>query len=106
MHLAKYLRQGKSTTVIEIVPHEDQVIGTRPLLSRFGSKYNLIKAGARIAWKYAILLEVGSKLVGHYKLAKADPDGIIETHARRWGKLGPSVSHRFQIGRASCRERV
>ena len=95
LHLAKYLRQGKSTTVIEIVPHEDQVIGTRPLLSRFGSKYNLIKAGARIAWKYAILLEVGSKLVGHYKLAKADPGGIIETHARRWGKLGPSVSHRF-----------
>jgi hypothetical protein len=62
LHLSKYWRQGTSTTVIDIVPHEDQVIGIRPLLARFGSRYNQVKAGARIAWKYAILLEVGSQL--------------------------------------------
>jgi hypothetical protein len=96
LHLGRYWRQGRATTVIEIVPREDQVIGIRPLLARFGSKYNQIKAGARIAWKYAILLEVGANLLGHYKLHKADPERIIETHSERWKKLGSSVCHRFR----------
>jgi len=96
LHLSKYWRQGTSTTVIDIVPHEDQVIGIRPLLARFGSRYNQVKAGARIAWKYAILLEVGSHLVGHYKLGKTDPQRAIEGHSERWRKLGSSVSHRFR----------
>jgi hypothetical protein len=95
-HLSKYWRRGRATTVIEMVPQEDQVIGIRPLLARFGSKYNQIKAGARIAWKYAILVEIGANLLGYYKLGKVDPDRIIEAHSARWRKLGPSVCHRFR----------
>ena len=68
--LKKFWAKGTNTTVIEIIPEEDQIIGLRPLLSFFGSKYTQIKAGARISWRYALLLEVATRLLEQRKFSR------------------------------------
>jgi hypothetical protein len=94
--LKKYWRKGRNTTVVEIVPEEDQVIGIRPSLGRFGNKYNQIKAGARIAWKYAILLETATHLLDQKKVYKIDIPGIVDRHVHSWRQLGSSFTSRVR----------
>ena len=94
--LNNYWSKDKSTMVVEIVPEEDQVIGLRPLLSCFGSKYNQIKAGARIAWKYALLVEVASKILDQRKLSKNDFGEVISHHVLNWKKNGKCIVSRVR----------
>lgn len=93
--LGKYWQRDRYAEVIEIVPHEDQIIGIRPWLRLFGEKYNQTKAGAKIAWKYALLLEVCCRVIRHYKYGHVDPDGVIERHVTAWNKAGPTICHRL-----------
>src|SRR5208283_517222 len=52
--LNKYWQKGGNTTAVQLIPEEDQIIGLREVARLFGNKYNQIKAGARIVWKYAL----------------------------------------------------
>jgi hypothetical protein len=47
--LQKYWSRSNAVTVLNIVPEEDQVIGSRLFLKSFGQRYNQVKAGSRIA---------------------------------------------------------
>lgn len=94
--LKKYWKKGANTTAVEIVPEEDQVIGLRPLLGIFGSKYNQIKAGARIAWKYALLLEVAVRLLELRKLSQTDSNELVNRHVEAWRRLGASITSRVR----------
>jgi len=94
--LKKYWQKGANTTVLEIVPEEDQVIGLRPLLGVFGGKYNQIKAGARIAWRYALLLEVATRLSEHRKLSKNDWHELVDSHVQMWRRSGNSITSRLR----------
>jgi hypothetical protein len=58
----------KNAIVLHTVPEEDQVIGLREVVSLFGDNYSHIKAGSRIGWRYALLMEIAGKLVGNYRL--------------------------------------
>ena len=70
--LTKDFAREKSTAVLWIVPEEDQVIGTRPLLKSLGSKYTQIKAASRIAWKYALIMEVVYQRRNHWQFQSSD----------------------------------
>lgn len=88
--LKDYWVKSKRTTVVEIVSQEDQVIGTRPLLSLFGKTYGQLKAGSRIAWKYALLMEVATRLLDQAKSLRFGNDALLEDCAREWRKSGSS----------------
>ncbi len=94
--LAKYWRRDRSVAVLEIVPHEDQVIGSRHFLKAFGEHYNQIKAGARIVWKYALILEVASLLRDNWKFQTTLGFPILEAHLQQWRKNGSTVCARFR----------
>jgi hypothetical protein len=94
--LCKYWQRDKGTSVLSFVPEEDQVIGARPLLQMFGQRYSQVKAGAKIAWKYALILEIALALRDHWKFQSTLGYPILEQHAVRWRKLGSSVCSRFR----------
>jgi hypothetical protein len=101
--LRKYWQRGFKTTVVEIVPQEDQVIGIRPLLAVFGTKYNPIKAGARIAWRYALLMEVAKLLKDHGKFSQTDLNSSLSHHVNTWSKLGGTITSRVrQLLQSRC----
>lgn len=94
--LKKYWAKGKRTTAVEIVPEEDQVIGTRPLLRLFGKTYGQLKAGARIAWKYAIMMEIAIRLVDQNKMLRTETHAALNEYAKDWRKKGSTISGRVR----------
>ncbi len=94
--LKKYWQKGSNTTAIEIIPEEDQVIGLRALFQVFGNKYNHIKAGARIAWKYAVLLEVAIRLLESHRLSRNDFNALVDHHTQKWRRLGKTIASRVR----------
>ena len=94
--LQKFWSLGKNTIVNQIIPDEDQVIGIRPLLQLFGSKYNQIKAGARIAWKYALLIETVISLLEKQKVNPRDLSAPMAERVRAWRNSAPRITARFR----------
>lgn len=65
--LDKYWRSQNKTWVISIVPGEAQIIGLRDIVALFGDNFLHIKAGSKLAWRYAIYMELISTLSSNYK---------------------------------------
>jgi len=85
--LEKKWRQEKGTKVIRLTPDEAQMIGLREIANLFGEKFSHIKAGTRIAWRYAIYMEVITALSSHYKFDKTSiPETLAERLKVWWGK--------------------
>ncbi len=90
--LTKHWAREKSIIVITLAAEEDQVIGVRPLLQVFGHKFQHIRAGARLIWRYALLLELGARLSARYKSSKAIASSeVMMAHLKRWRSAGPNV---------------
>jgi GTPase SAR1 family protein len=95
--LKKYWEKTDKVVVIEIAPEEDQVIGTRPCLELFGSKFQHIRAGVRLVWRYALFLEIACKLESIYKFDKAKDASFLKECINKWKKLGTNVSEKCKI---------
>src|SRR6185369_5781519 len=79
-----YWSKLQKTVVIQLAADEDQIIGIRPLIQLFGDSFKLLRAGSKIAWRYALLLEVADALSHKYKYKKADGADYLETHLVSW----------------------
>src|SRR4051812_13938679 len=64
--LARHWRTVPRTHVLLLAPEEDQMIGLRPLIALFGSEFSHLRAGARIAWRYALMMELAQSASAHY----------------------------------------
>jgi hypothetical protein len=95
--LKNYWLAAKQCVVIEITPEEHQIIGTRPLIRLFGDKYNQIKAGARLAWRYALLLEIASALSRNYKFGHCPQAGLLLEHLRSWRTENLDAASRLRV---------
>ncbi len=94
--LNKYWHEKNSSFVVTVSPEEDQIIGLRGLLSSFGDNFIHIKAGARIAWRYALYMEIGSQMGRHYKLRKYIENSRIGSFVNEWGDLQLNVSTKLR----------
>ena len=54
--LQHHWASAQHTQVLVLAPEADQMLGLRPLLNRFGERFNLLRAASRIAWRYALLV--------------------------------------------------
>lgn len=70
--LEELWRSKDKTRVYKFTPSEDQVIGIKPLLRKFGDSYELIKAATRICWEASIYLELLNSFSCHYKFDKCE----------------------------------
>ncbi|EGQ9316723.1 ATP-binding protein, partial [Vibrio parahaemolyticus] len=66
--LSKHWNKRPKTHILTITPLEEQIIGLRDVLKLFGDNYLHIKAGSKLAWRYAIYMEVITEMTNHYKL--------------------------------------
>jgi GTPase SAR1 family protein len=82
--LNQHWRNQNQTFVVVVAPEEDQIIGLRGLLNVFGNNFVHIKAGAKIAWRYALYMEVIVRLDGHYKHHKLIDQSKLSSHLKEW----------------------
>lgn len=95
--LYKLERRSKSTKtlVVELAPCETDVIGLRLFVKHFGEKTSHLRAACALAWQYAMLQEVISRLANHYKVrSEAKLEGLA-TLAKAWNERGESITSRL-----------
>ncbi len=91
-----------ATTVI--APTEEQMIGLRPIAELFGNSVTRIRAGIKLAWRYALLLEIALLCERNYKTAgEINKYETLKLHLKNWSSRGPSPFDRL---RATLRERL
>jgi hypothetical protein len=82
--LTKHWNEQKKLRVIKIIPDEDQIIGLRDIISLFGDNFRHIKAGSKLAWRYAIYMEVIFNLAKYYKAKDLLNSGKLKSYIEQW----------------------
>lgn len=87
-----------------IAPSEEQVIGLRPAAGLFGDTVSKIRAGIKLAWRYALLMEIAAICQNNYKLAgEVQKYETLRTHLKAWTSRGTCLFERL---RSVLRERL
>lgn len=88
----------RHSPVILIAPNEEQVIGLRPSAALFGATVSRIRAGVKIAWRYALLMEISLHLYEHYK-SKREVEArlILLNHVKLWRSKGSTCIERLRV---------
>jgi len=82
--------------LVLLAPEEDQVIGLRALAPLFGQTFAKQRAGSRIAWRYALTMEIAATLCGNYRFRKATGWAAIREVVNDWRTLGSSFAERLR----------
>lgn len=89
---------SRKSAIILIAPNEEQVIGLRPSAALFGSSVPRIRAGIKIAWRYALLMEVALHLYEDYKAKKeVEARLTLLTHVKAWRSKGTTCIERIRV---------
>ncbi|MBY8190854.1 ATP-binding protein [Vibrio fluvialis] len=83
--LNAYWWKKKRTFVISLAPEEAQVIGLRGTFSIFGDNFVHVKAASKISWRYALYMEIISKISNHYKMRKLVESFDLARYLKEWG---------------------
>lgn len=94
--LSKHWGSKPKTLVLSISPEEEQVIGLRDIFDQFGEKYLHIKAGTKMAWRYAIYMEILVELGNHYKFKNNLDLSQVREHYTSWGSRRQSISTKIR----------
>ncbi|SMY37497.1 P-loop ATPase, Sll1717 family [Photobacterium andalusiense] len=94
--LSKHWENRQKTQVLVITPVEEQIIGLRDVLKLFGDNYLHIKAGSKLAWRYAIYMEVITEMVNHYKLKNFLDIHSIQSHIVDWGSRRNNITRKIR----------
>jgi Cdc6-like AAA superfamily ATPase len=79
-----------------LAPTEDELIGLRPLLREFGERFPTIRAGSRIGWRYALLMEILESLLSHYRFQHNSAAPLLRKHRDLWTTRGSSCVSRLR----------
>ena len=94
--LHRYWDRNDKVDVIQIVPEEYQTLALRPLALLFGPAFGHIRAGVRIAWRYAFMMETVRTKSRHYSFKNSSSANFLRNELKRWDQLGRDVLHRLQ----------
>ncbi|MGE0467598.1 MAG: ATP-binding protein [Steroidobacteraceae bacterium] len=100
--LAKYWKETE-TAVVRLTPEEYQVISVRPLIQLFGDKFLRIRAGARLIWRYAFMMETLLALEPRASTRASSQFSFLGPHLDKWKSRGSSIPDRV---RSLIREQV
>lgn len=84
LRLTDYYNDADKVEVINFAPEEHEIFAFRPVAHLFGDKFNLVRSGARLAFRYALLLELGALLSTRYKFTQADGAVVVARHLNSW----------------------
>jgi hypothetical protein len=95
LNLQRHWRRAGATHVVKIAPEEHQTIGLRPQVALFGDTFVKIRAGARLAWRYALIMEAASCLATTYKFSNSAGYQFLESRVRKWKSSGADTLDRY-----------
>lgn len=84
--LKKHWQSAVHTSVITIAPEDYESISIQGVLTPFKSRLNLVRAAAKLAWRYALMMEIGSALKAHFKFSQVTGIPNLASHVKDWNR--------------------
>src|SRR5690606_1018057 len=94
--LKLHWRSVPKAKVASLSPDEDQMIGLRHATKFFGEDFKKLRAGARVIWKYAFLMEAATLLLSHHKSQKSKYYSDLLAETKEWNKHKHGVAERVR----------
>lgn len=94
--LSKHWHSKPRTHTVIVTPIEEQIIGLRDVVALFGENFLHIKAGSKLAWRYALYMEVLTEISNHYKLKVNLSKYGVEKHFEEWGGSKQNISGKIR----------
>ncbi len=84
--LKKHWETATHTTVITIAPEDYETISLQGALSPFKDRLSLVRAAAKLAWRYALTVEIGSALKNHFKFSQISGIPTLAAEVKEWSR--------------------
>jgi len=94
--LEAHWSHSDDTEVIKITPDEHQTIGVRSQIGLFGDSFTKIRAGARLAWWFALMMETAQCLAARSKFLHTEGYAFLAKRVKRWSEAGRDIADRFR----------
>ena len=95
LHLVNHWGRSSDTVVVKITPEEHQTIGLRPQVALFGDSFTKMRAGSRLAWRYALIMEATSSLAPRYRFLDTKGYRLLEKRVKEWTSGGRDILDRY-----------
>lgn len=104
LRLTDYYDDENKVEVIKFAPEEHEVLAFRPIAAIFDSKFNLVRAATRLAFRYALMLELAQVLSTRYKFSQSEGSDTVVAHIRGWRSPGGLLAKLRRIIEQSVKE--
>ena len=94
--LKKHWEGAANTSVVTIAPEDYETISLQGVLAPFKSRMTLVRAAAKLAWRYALIMEVATALKKHFKFSQIGNIPTLTVQLREWNQTSSSVSVRMR----------
>lgn len=95
LQLQKFYQREDKTVVVPIAPQEHQTIGLRPRIALFGDTFSKIRAGARLAWRFALMMETANALAPINSFRNTVAFLELKPHLDNWMESGTDIFDRY-----------
>jgi hypothetical protein len=95
--LKKHWESSGRTQVITIAPEDYETIGLYGALAPFANRLTLVRAAAKLGWRYALLMEIASALKKHFKFAQIGNIPMVTAELREWNARSDSVPNKMKL---------
>lgn len=90
--LQKHWSASQRASVITIAPEDYEIIGLHGVLGPFGGRFNLVRAAARLGWRYALIMEIATSLRNHFKFTQVPGIQLLLAALKEWSQTTSSVA--------------
>ena len=94
--LRRYWEKNDNVDVLSIVPEEYEALALRPLASLFGPHFEHIRAGIRVAWRYAFMMETVRTMSRHYYFKRHSQSNFLVSQLKHWDSLGRHILDKYR----------
>ena len=94
--LERHWQRADDIEVVKLSPEEHQIFGIRPIVQLFGDSFNKMRAGSRIAWRYALIMETTQRLAPVYSFSRTKGFDVLRPHLNEWRSAGSSLADRYR----------
>lgn len=97
LQLLKVFNSEPNVSVLTVMPEQEQVIGMRPLVRMFGNTFNMITAGAKLGWRYALMMEAILALSSNYKYSKTTEHTFLNKTLTNWTASDMDITEKLRF---------
>lgn len=94
--LESYWQRQDRVSLLSIAPEEHEALMLRPLAALFGDQFKHIRAGMRVAWRYAFMMETIGAMRQHYGFKGAPNSAALTAQHHEWSGLGGGTLARYR----------